>query len=91
MKDLDKKEIKEVIEWCDEKGHSEHEILELIRRIVGAKPKDKECKNMDRDLNDNNIFGVINSISSYIINNKRAICTPLINRRNTPDNVHVEF
>ena len=35
----DKKEIKEVIEWCDEKGHSEHEILELIRRIVDAKPR----------------------------------------------------
>ena len=34
---LDKAEIKEVIEWCEEKGHSEHEILELIRRIVGAK------------------------------------------------------
>ncbi len=39
MDDMDKKEIKEVIEWCDEKGHSEHEILELIRRIVGAKPR----------------------------------------------------
>lgn len=36
---MDKKEIKEVIEWCDEKGHSEHEILELIRRIVDAKPR----------------------------------------------------
>lgn len=35
MEELDKKEIKEVIEWCDEKGHSEHEILDLIRRIVG--------------------------------------------------------
>ena len=33
MEDMDKKEIKEVIEWCDEKGHSEHEILDLIRRI----------------------------------------------------------
>ena len=29
MEDMDKKEIKEVIEWCDEKGHSEHEILDL--------------------------------------------------------------
>ena len=34
---MDKAEIKEVNEWCEEKGHSEHEILELIRRIVGAK------------------------------------------------------
>ena len=30
MEDMDKKEIKEVIEWCDEKGHSEHEILDLM-------------------------------------------------------------
>ena len=42
MEDMDKKEIKEVIEWCDEKGHSEHEILELIRRIVGAKPREED-------------------------------------------------
>ena len=42
MNDMDKKEIKEVIEWCDEKGHSEHEILELIRRIVDAKPREEE-------------------------------------------------
>lgn len=40
--DMDKKEIKEVIEWCDEKGHTEHEILELIRRIVGANPREEE-------------------------------------------------
>ena len=33
--------IKEVIEWRDEKGHSEHEILELIRRIVDAKPREE--------------------------------------------------
>ena len=26
----------------DEKGHSEHEILELIRRIVGANPREEE-------------------------------------------------
>ena len=44
---MDKSEIKEVIEWCDEMGHTESEILELIRRIVGAKSKepDKEKKN----------------------------------------------
>ena len=30
MEVMDKKEIKVVIEWCDEKGHSEHEILDLI-------------------------------------------------------------
>lgn len=38
----DARDIKEVIEWCDEKGHSEHETLELIRRIVRAKPRDEE-------------------------------------------------
>ena len=43
-KELDKKEIKDVIEWCDEKGHTEHEILELIRRIVDAKPRKEEAK-----------------------------------------------
>lgn len=41
VEEMDKSEIKEVIEWCDEKGHSEHEILELIRRIVNAKPREK--------------------------------------------------
>ena len=39
--DDDNKMIKDVIEWCDEKGHSEHEILELVRIIVGAKPRDE--------------------------------------------------
>ena len=39
---MDKKEIKEVIEWCDEKKHSEHDTLDLIRRIVGAKPREEE-------------------------------------------------
>lgn len=32
-------DIKEVIEWCDEKGHSDQEIMELIRRMVGAKER----------------------------------------------------
>jgi hypothetical protein len=41
MEDIDK-EMKEIIEWCDEKGHSEHEILDLIRRIVDAKPRNEE-------------------------------------------------
>ncbi len=48
MEDVDKKEIKEikeVIEWCDEKGHSEHEILDLIRRIVSAKSRNEEKPN----------------------------------------------
>ncbi len=44
MEEMDKKEIKEVIEWCDEKGHSEHEILELIRRIVDAKPRAEKAE-----------------------------------------------
>ena len=35
------KEIKEVIEGCDEKGHTEHEIPELIRRIVDVKPREE--------------------------------------------------
>lgn len=39
---MDKKEMKIVIEWCEEKGHSEHEILELIRRIVDANPRKAE-------------------------------------------------
>ncbi|MCR5791061.1 MAG: hypothetical protein K6G83_14360 [Lachnospiraceae bacterium] len=42
--DCSKSEIREVIKWCDEKGHSEHEILELIRRIVNAKPREEESK-----------------------------------------------
>lgn len=42
LKQMDKKEIKAVIEWCDEMGHSEHEILDLIRRIVDANPRQEE-------------------------------------------------
>lgn len=45
MDEMDKKEIKEVIEWCDEKGHTEHEILDLIRRIVGANPREEKADN----------------------------------------------
>ena len=41
MEEMDKKEIKDVIEWCDEKGHSEHEILELIRRFVCQNPREQ--------------------------------------------------
>lgn len=44
VNEMDKSEIKEVIEWCDEKGHTEHEILDLIRRIVGAKPHEDTDK-----------------------------------------------
>lgn len=36
-KDINKT-IREIIDWCDEKGHSDQETLELIRRVVGAKP-----------------------------------------------------
>lgn len=39
---MDKAEIKAVIEWCDEMGHTEHEILELIRRIVNARPREED-------------------------------------------------
>jgi len=45
--EMDKKEIKVVIEWCDEKGHSEHEILDLIRRIVDAKPRPETSDSED--------------------------------------------
>ena len=48
MEEMDKKEIKDVIEWCDEKGHSEHEILELIRRNVGAYPREEEKQYKDK-------------------------------------------
>ena len=44
MESLDKKDIREIIEWCDEKGHSEHEILELIRKIVDAKPRAEKAE-----------------------------------------------
>ena len=47
---MDKSEIKVVIEWCDEMGHTEHEILELIRRIVSANPrKDTEKKDSGKN------------------------------------------
>ncbi len=42
MEEMDKREIKEIIEWCDEKGHSEHEILELLRRILGVEPRGEQ-------------------------------------------------
>ena len=34
--------MKDIIEWCEEHGHTEHEILDLIRRIVKAKPRQEE-------------------------------------------------
>ena len=37
--EMDKKEIKDMIEWCEEKGHSSQEILGLIKRIVGSSTK----------------------------------------------------
>lgn len=30
-------DIRILIQWCDEKGHSDHETLDLIRRVLGAK------------------------------------------------------
>ena len=33
------------MEDMDKKGHSEHEILDLIRRIVDAKPRNEEKPN----------------------------------------------
>ena len=54
---MDKKEIKEVIEWCDEKGHTEHEILELIRRIVDAKPRIEKTENGQRFFSFWDVYG----------------------------------
>ena len=42
MEEMVNIDIIDVIEGCDEKGHSEHEILELIRRIVGANQREEE-------------------------------------------------
>lgn len=42
MEEAYKEDIRVIIEWCDEKGHSEYEILDLIRRIVDAKPRKQE-------------------------------------------------
>lgn len=42
MEEMEKGTIKEMIEWMDEKGHSEAEIMECIRRMVGAKPKENK-------------------------------------------------
>ena len=44
VEEMDKSEIRDVIEWCDEKGHTEHEIMELLRRIVGAKPREESAE-----------------------------------------------
>ena len=46
---MDKAEIKVVIEWCDEMGHTEHEILDLIRRIVSANPRKDGEEKSDRN------------------------------------------
>lgn len=42
MEEMEKSSIKEMIEWMDEKGHTEKEILDCIIRMVGAKPKATE-------------------------------------------------
>lgn len=42
MKEIDKGTLKEMIEGRTEKGHSEAEIMECIRKMVGAKPKEKD-------------------------------------------------
>lgn len=47
---MDSVELKTVMDWCDEMGHTEHEILELIRRIVSANPrKDAEKKDSGKN------------------------------------------
>lgn len=42
MEEMEKGTVKEMIEWMTEKGHTEAEIMECIRRMVGAKPREKE-------------------------------------------------
>lgn len=46
MEDMEKSTVKEMIEWMTDKGHTEEEIMECIRQMVGAKK---------RNINDNNI------------------------------------
>lgn len=33
--------IREMIEWLESKGHTEEEILDCIRKMVGAGPRKK--------------------------------------------------
>lgn len=40
-----RKKLKKSLSGVTEKGHSEHEILDLIRRIVDAKPRNEEKPN----------------------------------------------
>jgi len=40
MEDMEKSTVKEMIEWMTDKGHTEAEIMECIRRMVGAKQRD---------------------------------------------------
>ena len=42
MYDMTEKERKDAKMATLYEGHSEHEILELIRRIVGANPREEE-------------------------------------------------
>lgn len=45
MEDMEKSTVKEMIEWMTDKGHTEEEIMECIRRMVGAKQRDTEKEN----------------------------------------------
>ena len=39
---MDKTEIREMIEWMEDAGHTEQEIMDCIRKMVGAKRKKKQ-------------------------------------------------
>lgn len=41
---MDKAEIREMIERMEDAGHTESEIMDCIRRMVGAKPKEEREK-----------------------------------------------
>lgn len=38
--ELENRDIKEIIDWCDEKNHSDQKIMDLLRRIVNAAPSE---------------------------------------------------
>ena len=44
---MDKTEIKEMIGWMEQKGHTDEEILDCIRRMVGAPARKGDQKSDD--------------------------------------------
>ncbi len=45
MEDMEKSTVKEMIEWMTAKGHTEEEIMECIRQMVGAKQRNTDDNN----------------------------------------------